>query len=986
MNLTKLDSVYKKIPSFQVVILFLVAALLLPACKNEEKKDETKPCKVSEASKEKKGKSDKNGKKGEDCDEDDDSDGHGEGEPAAQVPYPFPALNDRVCTVDRFKQPTDGGGIVKKLDILFVMDNSGSMADDWGRVASNIVHMVRELPNDVDIRYGVVLGHVGTWKGRLYAPKKIDYVLDNQTMSVQQVSSDLHKIFTEAMKISDAGTGEATFYSLYHAVTSKAKENQDLGFFRPDAALSIIFMSDEHEIGFPFPNPQAPGLPKRCDASTEDKIKNDYYDKNGINLEMTYKAVKALKGDMPVVTHAFVNIDADDLFKRNSKNASCLYDSLGYGYFEMVDKTKGTLFSIQADKQEGMSRCGRVTKEALDLIKEFKLSKPSDQVDADTIMVAVDGYIQKFEYRVLTNTVFPEYAGKAGSDVEIRHCEPNSRVDWNLVGSAAESQQTELTVTFETPEYATLGKVKYGKTEAALNNEVEGTETTTKHKIKITGLNPNELYYVKAFAKDELGLEKSGDTLAIRTKPDWNIANFNLGSTRTTVDVSWSTPEYPTNGNIKWGLSSDSLVNSISGNSLTNNHRITISGLNPNTVIFVQATSSDQFGLVKNSDIISIQTQMDWGIVGFSVSAGENSASLKWSTPEETTVGRIWYGLNSNNLDQVTNYTTSGLSHETSVAGLAFGTTYYFRVEARDALGNIKTSGLQSAKTLEDWGVQDISIAKTYNSFTVNWNTGSVESSGALNWGLVNISLDNSAGYNSSNAHSVTINGLTEDTEHFFQIHAVDSLGRSRSSNVIAVRTEKKPIEDWSITNVSANSTKDTINFQWDTLEHATLSKVIWGASDQNLNHEITGSSYVNNHQYSITGLSADTIYYVQGISVDENGLEERTAIVPVKTLKDEVVPPQNWEVLGFDGTTTTDTATLIWQTPVVATKAVLYVGNNPSDLTLRVINIDTFSESHIHGVHGLNADTVYYFKVVATDQAGQTKESTVIMKRTKTP
>ena len=146
------------------------------------------------------------------------------------------------------------GASIKKVDILFMMDHSGSMQDDWERVANNMQNLVKELPADVDIRYAVVLGDVGTWKGKLFAPVGSPAVLDNQKMKVQEVSQRLHKMFVEGMKVSDAGSGEALFYSLYHAVTGNASANQKLGFFRPDAALSIIFMSDEQEIGFPFPS------------------------------------------------------------------------------------------------------------------------------------------------------------------------------------------------------------------------------------------------------------------------------------------------------------------------------------------------------------------------------------------------------------------------------------------------------------------------------------------------------------------------------------------------------------------------------------------------------------------------------------------------------------------------------------------------------------------------------------------------------------
>ncbi|RYZ98299.1 MAG: hypothetical protein EOP11_20875, partial [Proteobacteria bacterium] len=200
--------------------------------------------------------------------------------------YNFPNLPGRACTVDRSFQASDDASRVKKLDMLFVMDHSGSMADDWARVAANLQNLVKELPADMDINYAVLLSNASAQKGKLFAAKNVPLVLSNKTMKVADIANNLQKTFTAGMNTpDDNGSGEAAFLSLYHAATSNAAANQKLGFFRPDAALSILFVSDEQEIGFPFPLVQAPGLPKRCDAAYEDNVKKLQYDNKGINLD-----------------------------------------------------------------------------------------------------------------------------------------------------------------------------------------------------------------------------------------------------------------------------------------------------------------------------------------------------------------------------------------------------------------------------------------------------------------------------------------------------------------------------------------------------------------------------------------------------------------------------------------------------------------------------------------------------------------------------
>ena len=56
--------------------------------------------------------------------------------------------------------------------------------------------------------------------------------------------------------------------------------------------------------------------------------------------------------------------------------------------------------------------------------------------------------------------------------------------------------------------------------------------------------------------------------------------------------------------------------------------------------------------------------------------------------------------------------------------------------------------------------------------------------------------------------------------------------------------------------------------------------------------------------------------------------------VIAVRTMKDDVIiPPQNWVITGFDGTTTASQVNLIWQTPGAATTAVVKVGLSADDV-----------------------------------------------------
>ncbi len=899
--------------------------------------------------------------------------------------YVFPDLPNRVCTIDKFTQQGGGEQQIKKVDILFVMDHSGSMKDDWERVATNIQSLVKELPSETSVRYAVLLADVGSWKGKLYAPAGYSAVLDNSKYNTSQISTLLFGMFNKGMEVSDSGSGEASFHSLYHAVTTKAVANQKLGFFRPDAALSVIFMSDEHEIGFPFPEPQAPGLPPRCDASFEDGIKRDYYDKKGINLEVTFNAMKQLKGDMPVKTHAFVNITKEDLFTRNSKNSKCLYDSLGYGYMEMVEKTKGVLFSIQADKADGLARCGKVIRESLELQHEFPLSKPADKVDPATVLATVDGALVTHEYRVALNSVYLENAGSQNSHIEVRHCEPDGRVDWNLTGFNGTPARFSVGLSWSTAEYATSGKVIWGADPANMLNTVASSGVSTNHVVTASNLSPNTVYHFQAISWDEFGQEKRSEVRSFRTLPDWSISDFGGTAARTSASLHWTTSEYATKGRLYIGLDAANLSQYGAETVVAKEHGIDVTGLDPDTVYYFQAASSDEFGLEKRSEVISLRTQPDWGIVGFKGSASRNVANLTWSTPDQVTNGKVRFGSSPGALGQEISSAGPGLNHAVTITGLNPGSNYYFQAVNTDGISE-KTSNVILIRTADDWEISGFVGQSTQTTVSLSWNTNGYNTSGRVYWGESEAGLTGQvADPANGQAHALQVAGLNPDTLYYFQASSTDEEGIEKRSEVVAIRTAQIPLPTWAISNFAGTATKNAVTLNWNTDQYATSGKILWGATLDSVTGEVNSGGVATSHSVIVDHLIPDTIYYFMVVASDDRGQVQQSDVIAIRTMKDDVVvPPSNWVIVGFDGTTTSDQANLIWQTPGAETTAVIKVGLSAEDLTHQTLNVTENLETHVVGVSGLNPDTTYFFQVIATDSAGRTVESVVISKRTK--
>ncbi len=93
------------------------------------------------------------------------------------------------------------------------------------------------------------------------------------------------------------------------------------------------------------------------------------------------------------------------------------------------------------------------------------------------------------------------------------------------------------------------------------------------------------------------------------------------------------------------------------------------------------------------------------------------------------------------------------------------------------------------------------------------------------------------------------------------------------------------------------------------------------------------------------------------------------------------IVPP--WSVFGFDATTQETAIAAIWRTEV-PTVAVLRLGLSDTDFSVAQVVVHEPATEQIVGVQGLMPDTVYYLQVTAIDENGVSRQSVVIMKRTK--
>jgi hypothetical protein len=343
---------------------------------------------------------------------------------------PNPAVG---CYVDRYQQPE--AVITKKVDLLFLIDTSGSLDDERQQVAQGIQAFVRALPTDVDFRIATMLAHGGrsTHAGRIYSYQRTGTakVLRSDLLTSAQIQTELYNDLKNVRTDNDTDGGEIGMFSLTRALDDdRLTESRGLGFFRTDAALAVIMVSDENDICSDFP---AGVTPVRDPEGSETRAKGLYCTRDAparivdgvtitpayretITAKSVYTKLQDLQGGRPLVTAAIAYTD-------RTKIPPVGENEIGYGWLDIVTLGNGVKVEMtDASYETGLNKIGALTTVKLNLQKEFPITRSG--FDTGTIDARVDGRSVAFTYIPELNQVSLEELGTARSTIDLEYCDP----------------------------------------------------------------------------------------------------------------------------------------------------------------------------------------------------------------------------------------------------------------------------------------------------------------------------------------------------------------------------------------------------------------------------------------------------------------------------------------------------------------------------------------------------------------------------------
>jgi fibronectin type 3 domain-containing protein len=254
----------------------------------------------------------------------------------------------------------------------------------------------------------------------------------------------------------------------------------------------------------------------------------------------------------------------------------------------------------------------------------------------------------------------------------------------------------------------------------------------------------------------------------------------------TAVSLSWLTVPGATSYNVLRGTASggETLLTSVSSSASSYSDSTVSNGVTYYYVI--TGTNSTGTGAPSN-EASAIPEALAPSAPALTATAGNAQAALTWTAPAGATSYNIYQGSTSGG-ESTTPIATGVTLTSYTVQSLSNGTTYYFEVAAVNSLGtgaisieaSVTPTGPPAAPTGLTATIGDgqvvlawaaVSGAASYNVYQGTASGG--ESSTPVATGVT--------------AATYTVTGLTDGTEYFFTVAAVNGAGASGSSNEAAV-------------------------------------------------------------------------------------------------------------------------------------------------------------------------------------------------------
>ena len=514
--------------------------------------------------------------------------------------------------------------------------------------------------------------------------------------------------------------------------------------------------------------------------------------------------------------------------------------------------------------------------------------------------------------------------------------------------------------------------------------------THTPSEAAITGLGAGYTYEVRVAAKRTGYVDGSWSTIVSGT----------VGSLAQVSGVAVANPEYnqlvltwdavdgADHYTVQWGTETGTYTDSNSLEITTNTY--TITGLTENLDIFIQVRGQPTLGDAGAwSTEYPTRTTLEpaAAVSGFPILSPLSSTtmSVTWGAAARADGYRVEWATTSAGLadGSVSSDTTSTNGH--TITGLTANTNYWVRITSTrtDATDSLPSGSAQQRTLLAPPGaITNLSATGIDESeILVNWDDSANATSYVIQWSET--SGDYSASLNTTNQATIaivspatepvsnySITSLENNKTYYIRVRATRTGGDNSAwpSEVFATTTREPPEQVIGLVLTPSSSTQ--INAEWGKISVADGGYTIqWATTSGNLGSnnvgEFTTTGGFNVSEHSITGLTAETEYFVR-VKAHRSGTAD-SEWSEVESGRTFFNPPHTVGTITFSLITNTG-LTVGW--PNVTNADGYEIQWATSQANLGSSNVGEFiitTATNSHAITGLAPGTQYYVRIRAT-------------------
>jgi len=634
-----------------------------------------------------------------------------------------------------------------------------------------------------------------------------------------------------------------------------------------------------------------------------------------INIDKltTYNCI--LIRDLQRATSYTLTVQAIDKDDQVSEIKDASFTTKGSPYTELPEFVRGPVISNIGETQFELSFCADVP--VTGVINVDSTEYLLNEYDICHSLI-IDNLTPNTGYTVSVDITDPFGNGPTVSDSMFVTTLPIADVIAPVIlltPIVVDISDSEATVMWITDEEASSG-ISYN--DGSQYHVVTDEEFLFEHSMQLTDLSPETDYTLTVSSSDFYG---NGPTLSEQISFT-TLANSDTTSpviigksliqniTHKHVVLRWKTDE-PSSTQVVIGLSPETMDRIENrGSSFRKKHNIAITGLDRETIYFVQVQSEDASGNLVLGDVMSFITKRKGhqGVPHFmqNVSVDEttnNSVTVSWET-DVNADGRLVCNASGNDQTLEVVHSKRVKRHRLTLNGLTDNTSYSCNVFTTDHHDFTATQAIEGLIETKTTNAKSSMWKKFWTSLTGDEITGqqsvppSINSAPEINgYGslatvliytneltgvqlqyriLGDTSWQQVGVLEPQTSHFIELNGLVENTDYQLQYMIANILGETTQSDVIDFNSGASSnlvAPSFSSQPVVTNITKNTAILSWDTSDYA-YAQVSYGIASETLLEKESNARANVVHFVTLVRLDTATTYYAQVTAYNIAGLE----------------------------------------------------------------------------------------------------------------